>query len=130
MTLVVQHGYSGETRESAGWTIDVIERRFGMPVLRRVDMGTISDGRRDKASSGTFVARRGAVLVNNSNPGEASGLMTMCTCENVVRRKGFFSCGLQTPPLRFSRFQIPFPDLFFVGSAHHARKSLKCISER
>jgi hypothetical protein len=61
-----------------------------MPVLRRVDMGTISDGRRDKASSGTFVARRGAVLTNNLNPEEASGLMTMCTCEDVVRRKGFF----------------------------------------
>jgi hypothetical protein len=79
---------------------------------------------------GTFVARRGAVLTNNSNPEEASGLMTMCTWEDVVRRKSFFSCGLQMSPLRFSRFQIPFPDLFLVGSAHHAHKSLKCISER
>ena len=87
---IVQHGSNGEMHRSAAWIMDVFERRFGMSVLRRVDTGTTSEGRRDKTSSGTFVARKKIASANCSSPEGASESITMGTCEDMVRRQEFF----------------------------------------
>ena len=87
---IVQHGSNGEMHESAGWIMDVFERRFGMSVLRRVDTGTTSEGRRDMTSSGTFVAWKKTASANCSSPEGASGSITMGMCEDMVRCEEFF----------------------------------------
>jgi len=52
---IVQCGSNGEAHRWTGWIMDVVERRSGMLVLRRVDMGSVSEGRRDLTPSGTSV---------------------------------------------------------------------------
>ena len=99
----IQHGGNGDEHSWADWRMDVPRRWFGTFILRRVDMGAVSGGRRDRTSSGTSVTRRRTALAGSS------GSTTMGMCKDMVcRTKDFFSCQLRILSLCFLTFEYHF----------------------